>query len=443
MDKNDTSISHLIQQGNSTQHNGCTTRHSAPPTMDYQSSNIMDPECGPSNTGPSWQIASYSKKRKLDDRSPQTTPPTSPQFTHSNRYAPLATSTPNECAVGETDTRQKQPKIPKPPPIFVQGVANYQQMVDSITHILENEQYTTKCMAGNDIKINVHSPDTYRKLVRHFHENKVTFHTYQIKQERAYRVVIRHLHPTIPTNLIIEELALHNHKIRNIINIKHRTTKEPLPLFFIDLEPADNNKDIYNLNYLLNLKISVEPPRKSSQLVQCTRCQNYNHTKSYCNRPYACVKCGGQHKTTSCAKTSNTPATCALCDGPHPANYKGCKVYQDLQEKMRRRTQQFTKEDPSHKLDNHHFQSLSPSDFNQKAPRPTYAHVVQSLSPSEVNQKAPRPTYADVAANKLQPTHDLTLTQFLDEFKQLFNQLLQQNSMILNMLTTVISKLVN
>lgn len=417
----DINKNNLTQQGKPNQHIDTTTHHSAPSTMDYHC--ITDPECGPSNTGPSWQIATYSnKKRKLDDRSPQKTPPTSPQFTHSNRYAPLATSTPNEGTVGETNYRQKQQKIPKPPPIFVQGVANYQQMVDSITPIIEKEQYTTKCMPGNNIKINVHSPDTYRKLVRHFQENKVVFHTYQIKQERAYRVVIRHLHPTIPTNLIIEELALHNHKVRNIINVKHRTTKEPLPLFFLDLEPADNNKDIYNLNYLINLKISVEPPHKSSQLVQCTRCQNYNHTKSYCNRPYVCVKCGGQHKTTSCAKTSNTPATCALCDGPHPANYKGCKVYRDLQEKMRRRTQQFTKEDPSHNLDNHHFQSLSTSD---------------------VNQKAPRPTYADVAANKVQPTHDLTLTQFLDEFKQLFNQLLQQNSMILNMLTTVISKLVN
>lgn len=29
-------------------------------------------------------------------------------------------------------------------------------------------------------------------------------------------------------------------------------------------------------------------------------------------------------------KTCFTPATCALCNGNHPANYKGCTIYKDL-----------------------------------------------------------------------------------------------------------------
>jgi hypothetical protein len=33
--------------------------------------------------------------------------------------------------------------------------------------------------------------------------------------------------------------------VRNIINIKHRLTKEPLNIFYIDIEPVANNKDIY------------------------------------------------------------------------------------------------------------------------------------------------------------------------------------------------------
>lgn len=52
-------------------------------------------------------------------------------------------------------------------------------MVDSIKHILRDEQCTTKCMTGYDIKINVNNTDTYRKLVRHFQGNKVIFRIYQ------------------------------------------------------------------------------------------------------------------------------------------------------------------------------------------------------------------------------------------------------------------------
>jgi hypothetical protein len=36
---------------------------------------------------------------------------------------------------------------------------------------------------------------------------------------------------------IIEELDKKGHEVRNMINVKHRISKEPLPLFFVDLEP--------------------------------------------------------------------------------------------------------------------------------------------------------------------------------------------------------------
>ena len=51
-------------------------------------------------------------------------------------------------------------------------------------------------------------------------------------------------------------------------------------------------------------------------------------------------------------------------------------------------------------------------------------------------------TYADVVNNRLQNTDDTitALTNFLGEFKNLFSQLVHQNSMILNMLTALLNK---
>ena len=159
-------------------------------------------------------------------------------------------------------------------------------------------------------------------------DNSIIHHTYQSKEERSYRVVIKYLLHSVCVPELQEEMSQHGHKVRTIINAKHRVTKDPLNLFFVDLEPSENKKDIYKINRLQNSVIQIEPPRKGKHLVQCMRCQLYGHTKFYCNRPYTYVKCGGQHSTDSCKKSKTTPSTCALCGGGHPANYKGCDYYQ-------------------------------------------------------------------------------------------------------------------
>jgi hypothetical protein len=147
------------------------------------------------------------------------------------------------------------------------------------------------------------SPDKYRKLVKFFKENNIFYHTYQLKEERAYRIVIKYLHHSTDIKGIRQELCELGHNARNIIIAQHRITKEPLNLFFLDLEPAENNKDIFNITALQNKIIQIEPPRlKKNNLVQCMRCQQYGHKKSYCNRPFMCVKCGGTHNSKESKK---------------------------------------------------------------------------------------------------------------------------------------------
>jgi hypothetical protein len=51
------------------------------------------------------------------------------------------------------------------------------------------------------------------------------------------------------------------HKVRNIINGRHRVNKQPLNLFFDELEPAGNNKEIYTINWLQNKEVAIEPPK--------------------------------------------------------------------------------------------------------------------------------------------------------------------------------------
>ena len=120
-------------------------------------------------------------------------------------------------------------------------------MIKRIRDKAEDEQYCTKSLANNVIKINCTTPETYRKLVGYFKDNNIFHHTYQLKEKRAYRIVIKYLHHSTDTADIKQELYELGHNVRNIINAQHKTTKEPLNSFFVDSEPAENNKEIYNI----------------------------------------------------------------------------------------------------------------------------------------------------------------------------------------------------
>ncbi|KAI5736397.1 hypothetical protein M8J76_002814 [Diaphorina citri] len=223
-------------------------------------------------------------------------------------------------------------------------------------------------------------------------------------------------------------------KVRNITNILGQTNKSPLNLFFVDLEPAENNKQIFELKYLFNMKIAIEPPHKSTNIVQCTRCQTYGHTKAYCTHPFACVKCGGDHSTSSCSKSQDLPATCALCDGPHPANYKGCTVYKDLQNLRKNKPtaqQRQPNSNPNHATTT--VLTTQTSHNNISAPHTSKNNQPCSYASLLYREQHPH--------NYQQPTLDEqpSLTSLIQEFKSMFQQLMNQNTMIIQMLQTVIT----
>jgi hypothetical protein len=143
-------------------------------------------------------------------------------------------------------------------------------------------------------------------MIREFNEQHIYRHIYQLKEERAYRTVIRYLHHSTNLDDIKQEVAELGNTVRNTINVRYKQTKEPLNHFFVvDLEPAQNNKKIYEVTGLQNRTVKIQPPHSSeTNITQCMRCQQYGRIKSYCNKPFFCVNCSGPHNTTEC-KTNN------------------------------------------------------------------------------------------------------------------------------------------
>ena len=182
-----------------------------------------------------------------------------------------------------------------------------------------------------NLKIITNDSDAYRKVIKHLKYKQFEHHTYQAREDRAFRIVIRYLHPSTPITDIGIAITEIGYSVRNVSNVLHKTSKQPLPLFFVDLDPAEINKEIFHLKSLLHTKIVIEEPHKRRELIQCTKCQDYGHSKSYCAHPPRCVRCVGHHLTSACTQSKDQPPTCTLCGGNHTANYRGCSMHKNLQ----------------------------------------------------------------------------------------------------------------
>ena len=97
----------------------------------------------------------------------------SSSFTSRNRFDELSHLSDDDIYKLEEDlpatagtSRTQQSREHKPPPIYVYGVTNYQDMVSYLTVTLEEEQYYCKALSDEMIKINVSTSDSYRRLIK-------------------------------------------------------------------------------------------------------------------------------------------------------------------------------------------------------------------------------------------------------------------------------------
>ena len=229
----------------------------------------------------------HTKKRKLEAirinvSKRETNPPASQVITH-NRFAILET-TEDAMDITEAVNTQHTQKTPPPPPIFIDDVIDIQTMTKTIEKDISKDEYKLKI--SNRVKILPTNPDAYKKLTKLLKTLNANFHTYQLKQERPFRVVLRNIHHSADLGELKFELLKYGHGVTNISNIRHRITKNPLSPFFIDIKQKENNKEIYNVNWLMNSIVKFKPPLVKKEIVQCKRCQRYGHTQKYCNHNF-------------------------------------------------------------------------------------------------------------------------------------------------------------
>jgi hypothetical protein len=59
-----------------------------------------------------------------------------------------------------------------------------------------------------------------------------------------------------------EEIKAMGHKTGNLWDIRHKITGCPFSVFFLDIEPAASNNEIYHIKYLQNMAAQIQPPHQ-------------------------------------------------------------------------------------------------------------------------------------------------------------------------------------
>ena len=387
----------------------------------------------PNNDGSGWTVLTKHSSSPGTSPHPKGTK-TNKFFFTPNRYEVLndevESSESNEMAT------EPAPQLPPPPPIFITSTIDYSELCKQIKSISGDEGFLCKSTSKN-LKLSLYSSNSFRQTIKLLNDSSIEYYTYQAKEEKPYRVVLKNLHHSIPTDYISQELTELGFSVKNVTNIKKRQSNDPLPLFFIDLNPGINNPKIFKLETLCYSKIKIEEPHTRRDLPQCHRCQNYGHTRSYCNRKPRCVRCGQDHLSDMCEKSKDLPATCALCGEGHPSNYKGCTVHKQLQKS---RTTKITDQrlmkpsttDASNSISN------QPNNLVQNSSSSSQNLTGKSLSTTTR-------TYSDVSKSPIpQNVHPSTpetplstqLSSFLENFQTLITPLI-------SLLTTLINKIIS
>ncbi|CAF4788640.1 unnamed protein product [Pieris macdunnoughi] len=215
-------------------------------------------QCSHISKPPDWQrvpMLRHPKKRKLSST------PSPELIKTTNSFSGLPIDQPEYRA---RDAKDK--KTNKPPPIILYGIEDVHKLTELLETATDRSNFSYKIISRNQLKVLSVNLEIYKKVITVIREHGLIGHTFNRKDQKCYRIVIRNLHHTTPTTAIkeaIEESG--NTVVGEIINAKFGPDKKPTSTFFVNLlqgpHPA-NYKGCEVYKEILSRKTTQHLPRK-------------------------------------------------------------------------------------------------------------------------------------------------------------------------------------
>lgn len=142
------------------------------------------------------------------------------KFDSKNRYGPIAPddNTNSEITSYQSTINNETDEIhrtPSPPPIFVNNVDNFINLRTDLVNLIGTQNLSFKSTINN-LKITTKDSDAYRKIIRHLKVKQIEHHTYEAHEDRAFRIIVRNLHPSTPTTEIGISVSETGYRVHNV-----------------------------------------------------------------------------------------------------------------------------------------------------------------------------------------------------------------------------------
>lgn len=249
----------------------------------------------------------------------------------------------------DNPTNNSRNKNKKVPPINIFDIEP-NELIDFIKNGLKINQFKIKEFNNKKISLYMSERDDYNRVKAYLEKTKVKFFTFTPKDIKTKTYVLKGLSANEEINVIYEELCKYQNENLKFIKVSQFTTKKAtnngydLPIYLVQISGESKVNELKSINNLLYRCIRWEALKKP-EIAQCRNCQSFFHSASNCFLPSRCVKCKERHEIGKCAinevpENEREKLFCVLCNKyGHPASYKGCEKYKELQLKLRSKKQ--------------------------------------------------------------------------------------------------------
>jgi len=154
-------------------------------------------------------------------------------------------------------------KIAKSSPIFVSKVNNFSSLWKQSK---DRRWWIWNKIMNEQIKIQPKSSVACVNILKELKNKNTEFYTYKPKQERSFKVVLKPYSE-------FWWYQKRNWRSRTRILLIHGTSRsKALHIFYVELKPKSNNKDIYKVGSLPDCRVKFKPLYSKREIPQCINC---------------------------------------------------------------------------------------------------------------------------------------------------------------------------
>lgn len=233
-----------------------------------------------------------------------------------------------------------------PPITVVNLTTKHLRDVMSKNDISQTEYHMKATKAG--VKLLCMGEKSFRSAMSALKTSNIQFHTFTPAAEKPVKIVLSGLSVYDISELEVElasvgvvptEIKLFSKKVVGL---------EESALYLLHfIKGSTKLSELQKVKALFSTIVQWRYfERKSTDAVQCHRCQQFGHGMRNCNLVPLCVKCGEKHFSAECKlpkkadlehsdrNETRGSIKCANCSGQHTANFRGCPTRKNYLERL-------------------------------------------------------------------------------------------------------------